>query len=196
QLRFVMDALALTRKQLNGRVPLIGFSGSPWTLAAYMIEGRGSKGFPVITKMMAENPRLLHTLLDKIASCVAAYLSCQIAAGAQAIQIFDTWGGILAKDAFLEFSLQYIEQIVAETRTEGSPVIVFCKDCGHSLEEITDSGCNVVGLDAGTDIGDARTRIGDRAALQGNLNPELLYEGPERIRSEVRSLLARFGKGA
>jgi uroporphyrinogen-III decarboxylase len=116
---------------LNGRVPLIGFSGSPWTLAAYMVDGRGSQGFPAITKLMAENPTMLHVLLEKIATSVAAYLSAQIEAGAQAVQIFDTWGGILPKEPFLEYSLQYIEQVIAETRTSGAPVIVFCKDCSH-----------------------------------------------------------------
>jgi uroporphyrinogen decarboxylase len=192
-LKFVMDALALTRKNLKERVPLIGFSGSPWTLAAYMVDGHGAKDFPAIRKMMAEDPGMVHTLLGKLASSVAAYLSAQIEAGAQVVQIFDTWGGILPKEEFLEYSLQYIEQIIAEVRTGGAPVIVFCKDCGHSLEEIADSGCNVVGLDASTDIGNAGRRIGGRVALQGNMKPEMLYESAEAIRAEVRLILEKFG---
>jgi len=197
RLRFVLEALTLTRKQLNGRVPLIGFSGSPWTLAAYMIEGRGSKTFRHAKEMLHGSPKQLHALLDKLAKAAANYLSAQIEAGAQAVQIFDTWGGILTQDAFEEFSLRYIRQVIGETKTNGAPVIVFCKDCGHSLDKIADSrtGCQVVGLDWTIDIGKARSLVGKQVALQGNLDPSVLYSTPERIRDEVKSILRKFGKG-
>ena len=196
RLKFVMDALRLTRKNLNGRVPLIGFSGSPWTLAAYMVEGHGSRNFRYIKELIYNEPKLAHTLLEKLARTVAAYLSAQIAAGAQAVQIFDTWGGILTRDAFQEFSLRYIRQVIAETKTNGAPIIVFCKDCGHSLDAIAASGCQAVGLDWTTDIGDARRSIGNIVALQGNMDPTILYARPERIREEVKSILKKFGNGS
>ena len=195
RLKFVMEALRLTRKNLNGRVPLIGFSGSPWTLAAYMVEGHGSRNFRYIKELIYNEPKLAHKLLEKLAGTVAAYLSAQIAAGAQAVQIFDTWGGILTRDAFQEFSLRYIRQVIAETKTNGAPIIVFCKDCGHSLEAIAESGCQAVGLDWTTDIADARRSIGNVVALQGNMDPTMLYARPERIREEVKSILKKFGKG-
>ena len=195
RLRYVMDALALTRSSLRGRVPLIGFSGSPWTLAAYMVEGHGSKNFRQIKELIYNEPASAHKLLGKIATAVAAYLSAQIAAGAQAVQIFDTWGGILTQDAFREFSLRYIAQVVAETRTNGAPVIVFCKDCGHSLGAIAATGAQGVGLDWSVDIGAARALVGGSTALQGNMDPVILYARPERIRAEVKAILARYGKG-
>jgi len=196
KLKFVMDALSLTRRQLNGRVPLIGFSGSPWTLASYMVEGHGSKNFRYIKEMIYNEPKLAHILLEKLAKAVVAYLSAQIEAGAQAVQIFDTWGGILSQDAFQEFSLRYIEQVISKIKTNGAPIIVFCKDCGHSLEKIAAIGSQVVGLDWTIDIGDARKLTGDRVALQGNMDPVILYSKPERIRQEVKSILAKFGKGS
>ena len=193
KLMFVMDALRLTRKQLNGRVPLIGFSGSPWTLAAYMVEGHGSNHFRYAKEMLYECPEQMHRLLDKLSEAVATYLSAQIEAGAQAVQIFDTWGGMLTQDALREFSLQYIEKVISETKKNGAPIIVFSKDCGHSLSKIAETGCDVVGVDWTVDIGEARRKIGDRVALQGNLDPTILYASPERIREEVKSILARFG---
>ncbi len=196
KLRFVMDALSLARRELNSRVPLIGFSGSPWTLASYMIEGGGSKNFRYIKEMIYNEPKLAHILLDKLAKAVSLYLSAQIEAGAQAVQIFDTWGGILTQDAFEEFSLRYIRQIISEIKSKGAPVIVFCKDCGHSIEKIAVTGCQVVGLDWTIDIGNARKMVGDRVALQGNMDPMILYAKPERIRDEVKSILAKFGKGS
>jgi uroporphyrinogen decarboxylase len=195
-LKYVMDALRLVRKQLNGKVPLIGFSGSPWTLASYMVEGHGSRNFRYIKEMIYDNPKLAHELLEKLANAVSLYLRAQIEAGAQAVQIFDTWGGILTQDAFKEFSLRYIEQIVSEVKGGGAPIIVFCKDCGHSLDAIANTCCHVVGLDWSVDIGKARTAIGDRVALQGNMDPTILYAKPERIREEVKSILAKFGKGS
>jgi uroporphyrinogen decarboxylase len=196
KLKFVMDALSLTRRQLNGRVPLIGFSGSPWTLASYMVEGHGSKNFRYIKELIYNEPKLAHILLDKLAKAVSLYLSAQIEAGAQAIQIFDTWGGILTQDAFEEFSLRYIKQVIAETKTNGAPIIVFCKDCGHSIEKIASTGCQVIGLDWTIDIGDAKKIVGDRVALQGNMDPTILYSKPEIIRQEVKSILEKFGKGS
>lgn len=195
KLSYVMDALRLTRKQLNGKVPLIGFAGSPWTLASYMVEGHGSKNFRYIKELIYRSPKEAHALLEKLAHVVAQYLSAQIEAGAQSVQIFDTWGGILTQDAFREFSLRYIEMVIAETKSGGAPIIVFCKDCGHSLQRIADTGCQVVGIDWTVDIGEAKKMIGDRAALQGNLDPSILYAPPQRIREEVKVILNKFGKG-
>lgn len=163
-----------------------------------MIEGRGSKTFRHAKEMLYGSPKQLHALLDKLAKAVASYLSAQIEAGAQAVQIFDTWGGILTQDAFDEFSLRYIRQVIAETKTNGAPIIVFCKDCGHSLDKIADSrtGCQVAGLDWTIDIGTARSLVGKQVALQGNLDPTVLYSTPEKIREEVKSILRKFGNGA
>lgn len=196
KLKFVMDALRLTRQYLNGKVPLIGFSGSPWTLAAYMIEGHGSKDFHYVKEMLLNCPRDLHKLLDKLACVVASYLNAQIEAGAQAIQIFDTWGGILTQDAFQGFSLRYIEQVIAELKRDNVPVVVFCKDCGHSLKKIAATGCDVVGLDWTVDVGEARTLVGNHVALQGNLDPTVLLASPKNIHEEVKKILARFGYGS
>ncbi|HTK82214.1 MAG TPA: uroporphyrinogen decarboxylase [Bacteroidota bacterium] len=195
KLKFVMDALRLTRKQLNGRVPLIGFSGSPWTLAAYMVEGHGSKDFRYVKELIYRQPKEAHLLLDKISKVVSRYLTAQIEAGAQAVQIFDTWGGILTQDAFQEFSLRYISQVISEVKTNGAPVIVFCKDCGHSIQKIAKSGCQVVGLDWTIDIGEARRLAGDSVAVQGNLDPTILYASPDAIRKEVKKILSKYGKG-
>jgi uroporphyrinogen decarboxylase len=196
ELKYVMDALRLTRKSLNNRVPLIGFSGSPWTLATYMVEGKGSKNFRAMKELIYSHPKDAHVLLDKLARTVAAYLSAKIEAGAQAVQIFDTWGGILPPDEFREFSLRYIGQVLQLLNRNGAPTIVFCKDCAHSLEAIADIGCNVVGLDWSIDIGKARMMIGSYAALQGNLDPTILYAPPERIREGVKKILEKFGKGS
>lgn len=195
KLRFVMDALRLTRKNLDGRVPLIGFSGSPWTLAAYMIEGHGSRNFRHIKEMIYNEPKQVHLLLGKLAKATALYLNAQIEAGAQAVQIFDSWGGILTQDAFQEFSLYYIDQVIAEIKNNSVPIIAFCKDCGHSLAKIAASGCNVVGLDWTIDIGLARKIVNDKVALQGNMDPTILYAKPEKIREEVKSILTDYGKG-
>jgi uroporphyrinogen decarboxylase len=196
ELKYVMDALRLTRKNLNNRVPLIGFAGSPWTLATYMVEGKGSKNFRSVKELIYSNPKDAHALLDKLARTVAAYLSAKIEAGAQAVQIFDTWGGILPPDEFKEFSLRYIEQVLNLVRRNGAPIIVFCKDCGHSLEAIADTGCDVVGLDWSIDIAKARMMVGSTCALQGNLDPSMLYAPPERIREGVKKILEKFGKGS
>ena len=195
-LRFVMDAIGMTVRRLDGRVPVIGFSGSPWTLATYMVEGSHSKNFRHIKEMIYASPDQAHALLAKLATVIARYLSAQIEAGVRVIQIFDTWGGILTQDAFREFSLYYIEQVIAETKSKGVPIIVFCKDCGHSLDQIADSGCQAVGLDWTADVGDARRRVGNRVAIQGNLDPTILYAPPGKIREEVKKILARYGKGS
>ncbi len=192
-LSYVLEALKATRKKLEERVPLIGFSGSPWTLASYMVEGHGSKNFRSIKELIYNEAPLAHRLLEKIAESVSHYLRAQIRAGADAVQIFDTWGGILSPAAFQEFSLRYIKSIVNQVKPEGVPIIIFCKDCSHSLDKIAATGCEVVGLDWTIDIGTAHKIIGDKAALQGNLDPTILYARPERIRHEVRSILEKFG---
>ena len=196
ELKYVMDAIRLTRKHLNNRVPLIGFAGSPWTLATYMVEGKGSKNFRAIKELVYSNPKDAHTLLDKLARTVALYLSAKIEAGAQAVQIFDTWGGILPPDEFKEFSLRYIGQVLTLLKRNNAPTIVFCKDCGHSIEAIADTGCDVVGLDWSIDIERARMMVGSTTALQGNLDPTMLYAPPERIREGVKKILGKFGNGS
>ncbi|MDQ7010662.1 MAG: uroporphyrinogen decarboxylase [Mariprofundaceae bacterium] len=199
ELKYVMDAVSTIRKRLNGRVPLIGFTGSPWTLATYMVEGGGSKNFSKIKAMMFNEPATMHLLLDKLADAVAAYLNAQIAHGAQAVQIFDTWGGVLTTRDYREFSLRYMEKIIAQLTREHEgrrvPVIVYTKGGMGWLEAIADSGCDVVGLDWSIDIDEARRRVGDRVALQGNMDPTILYAKPERIRAEVKDILAKFGHG-
>jgi len=176
-------------------VPLIGFSGSPWTLATYMVEGKGTRSFRRIKELVYDNPKDAHALLEKLARVVASYLNAQIEAGAEAVQIFDTWGGILPPEEFREFSLRSINQVLQLLRRNGAPVIVFCKDCGHSLEAIADTRPDVVGLDWTVDIGKARDMVGSYVALQGNLDPAMLYASPERIRTAVKNILEKFGKG-
>ncbi|HAW94050.1 TPA: uroporphyrinogen decarboxylase [Candidatus Azambacteria bacterium] len=200
ELRYVMDAVRTIRRELNGSVPLIGFSGSPWTLATYMVEGSGSKTFSIIKKMMYSEPEVLHMLLDKLAQSVVLYLNAQIAAGAQSVMIFDTWGGILTPRDYKEFSLSYMQTIVNGLTREAEgrkvPVTLFTKNGGQWLELIAATGCDAVGLDWTTDIGNARSRIGDKVALQGNMDPSLLLGSPERIRQEVQSILDSFGQGS
>jgi len=200
ELRYVMDAVRTIRGALNGRVPLIGFSGSPWTLATYMVEGGSTKDFARVKGMMFDRPDLMHRLLEKIARSVAGYLSAQVAAGAQALMIFDTWGGVLTPRDYREFSLRYMEQIIAAIpeHAEGRrlPVVLFTKGGGQWLEEMAVTGCEGIGVDWTTDIGEARRRVGDEVALQGNMDPSILYASPERIRSEVATILADFGQGS
>lgn len=198
-LGYVMSAVRTIRSALAGRVPLIGFAGSPWTLATYMVEGGTSKDFRTIKRMMMAEPDTLHALLGKLAESVTGYLNAQIRAGAQVIQIFDTWGGVLSARDYQAFSLGYMRRIIAglirEHEGRPVPVIVFTKNGGQWLETIADSGADAVGLDWMTDIGEARARIGDKVALQGNMDPATLYGSPERIREEVADILARYGKG-
>ncbi|MFC6475651.1 uroporphyrinogen decarboxylase [Pseudomonas asuensis] len=199
-LGYVMNAVRTIRRELNGRVPLIGFSGSPWTLATYMVEGGSSKDFRRSKAMLYDNPQAMHNLLDKLARSVTTYLNGQIQAGAQAVQIFDTWGGNLSSAAYQEFSLAYMRKIVdgliREREGRKVPVILFTKNGGLWLESMAASGADALGLDWTCDIGDARSRVGDKVALQGNMDPAVLYAKPEAIRSEVARILARYGKGS
>ncbi|OQX46647.1 MAG: uroporphyrinogen decarboxylase, partial [Candidatus Sedimenticola endophacoides] len=189
ELRYVMDAVRTIRHELDGRVPLIGFSGSPWTLATYMVEGGGTKNFAQVKGMMFDQPALMHDLLGKVADAVTAYLNAQIAAGAQAAMIFDTWGGVLSPRDYQTFSLDYMSRIVSGLTRESEgrrvPVILFTKNGGQWLERMADSGCDALGVDWTTDLADARARVRDRVALQGNIDPCILYAAPERIREEV-----------
>ena len=196
RLGYVFDAVKLTRKTLAGRVPLIGFAGSPWTLACYMVEGKGSKTFRYIKEMAYTNPAELHALLDKLADAVASYLNAKIEAGAEAIQIFDTWGGVLAHEEFREFSLRPIGRVLSQLDRGSVPVILFCKDGGHSLRAMADLHPDGIGLDWTTDIGEARKSVGSAVALQGNLDPTVLYAPPPVIRRAVVRILEKFGKGS
>ncbi|MEE8365230.1 MAG: uroporphyrinogen decarboxylase [Gammaproteobacteria bacterium] len=197
KLRYVTDAITLIRSELDGKAPLIGFSGSPWTLATYMVEGGSSKDYHHVKGMMYENPGALHRLLDILARSVVAYLNAQIEAGAQAVMIFDTWGGVLSPQTYRSFSLDYMRQIVSglKRRHEGQtiPVTLFTKGGAQWIEAIADSGCDAVGLDWTIDIDEAKRRIGDKVALQGNLDPCLLYASPETIRAAVRDVITRYG---
>ncbi|GMQ90740.1 MAG: uroporphyrinogen decarboxylase [Gammaproteobacteria bacterium] len=200
ELRYVMDAVRLIRKTLDGRVPLIGFSGSPWTLATYMVEGGGSKEFGVVKCMMFNQPELMHKLLDLLVKSVMAYLNAQISAGAQAVMIFDTWGGVLTPRDYQEFSLSYMKQIVdgltREHERQTIPVILFTKNGGQWLESIADTGCDALGIDWTIDLAEARARVGNRVALQGNMDPSILYASKERIEQEVETILQSYGCGS
>jgi len=200
ELRYVMDAVRTIRRELDGRVPLIGFSGSPWTLATYMVEGGSTKSFSRSKGMLYDRPELMHQLLGKIADSVVAYLNAQVAAGAQALMVFDTWGGVLSPKVYREFSLAYMERIVQGLTRENEgrkvPVILFTKGGGQWAEAIAATGCDGIGLDWTVDIGDIRERTGGRLALQGNLDPSILYAAPERIREEVARVLASYGQGS
>jgi uroporphyrinogen decarboxylase len=199
ELRYVMDAVRTIRRELHGRVPLIGFSGSPWTLATYMVEGGSTKTFARSKGMMFDEPALMHALLAKLADAVTLYLNAQIAAGAQAVMLFDTWGGTLTPRDYREFSLAYMQRIVDGLTREAEgrrvPVILFTKGGGQWLEWMADTGCDALGLDWTTDIGEARARVGDRVALQGNLDPCTLYASPEAIRRAVGRVLESYGAG-
>ncbi|MDC0663060.1 uroporphyrinogen decarboxylase [Marinobacter sp. SS21] len=199
-LDYVMNAVSTIRAALGGRVPLIGFSGSPWTLATYMVEGGSSRDFREAKKLMYSEPAVMHQLLEKLAVAVTSYLNGQILAGAQAVQIFDTWGGALSSWAYQEFSLAYMARIVDGLIREHDgrriPVILFTKNGGQWLEAMADTGADALGLDWTTDIAQARARVGDRVALQGNMDPAMLYAPPARIRQEVADILARFGQGS
>ncbi len=195
QLKYVMQAIETTQRGLGKRVPLIGFSGAPWTLAAYMVEGGGTKDFRHIKRMMLDEPETLLALLKKLAVAVREYLEAQIAAGVDAVQIFDTWGGILAPDYYRKFSLDFIADIVATMRHEGVPVIVFSKGAHHALADLAAIGAEVIGVDWTVDLHDVRQLVGEKVALQGNFDPSFLYASPPRIKDEVRSILRKFGMG-
>ncbi len=198
QLGYVMDAVRLIRRELDGAVPLIGFSGSPWTVATYMVEGGSSRGFPVIKRMAYERPDLLHRLLDHLTSATVAYLNAQVAAGAQAVMVFDTWGSALTPAAYREFSLAYLQRIVDEVTREAEgrrvPVVLFTKGAGPLLADMAATGCDALGVDWTTDLASARTYTGDRVALQGNLDPAILLARPEVIRAEVGKVLESYGR--
>jgi uroporphyrinogen decarboxylase len=198
-LRYVTDAVSQIRTALDGSVPLIGFSGSPWTLACYMVEGKGGTDFLNIKKMAYERPELLHHILETNAKAVIAYLNAQIEAGAQAVMIFDSWGGALSHAAYKEFSLQYMEKIVAGLKRENDgrivPRIIFTKGGGLWLENMANIGADCLGLDWTIDIGEARKRVGDKVSLQGNLDPAILLSTTEAIEREVASILQSYGNG-
>lgn len=200
ELRYVVDAVRLIRTRLQGSVPLIGFSGSPWTLATYMVEGGSSKTFRKVKGLMYEQPVATHALLDKLAQAVAAYLNAQIEAGAQVVMLFDTWGGMLGSEEYLEFSLNYARQVRALLNTDRDgqriPTILFTKGGGLWLEAMADSGFDALGLDWQTDIRQARARVGDKVALQGNMDPVALYATPAVIVDKIKNILALYGRGS
>ena len=199
-LQYVFDAVTQIRSELNGRVPLIGFSGSPWTLACYMVEGGGSDDFRTVKTMLYNRPDLMHHILQTNAAAVAAYLNAQIDAGAQAVMIFDTWGGTLADGVYQQFSLHYMREVLKQLKTEKDgvriPSIVFTKGGGLWLDQIADSGASAVGLDWTVNLSTARAQVGQRVALQGNLDPNVLFAQPQQIRDEVAKVLAAFGQHA
>ncbi|MEQ6436133.1 uroporphyrinogen decarboxylase [Comamonas sp. w2-DMI] len=198
KLRYVFDAVTSIRQALNGRVPLIGFSGSPWTLACYMVEGKGSDDYRLVKSLMYSRPDLMHRILAVNADSVAAYLNAQIDAGAQAVMVFDSWGGVLADGAFQEFSLAYTRRVLAQLKRTGVdgtdvPRIVFTKGGGIWLPDMKDMDCEVLGLDWTANLGHARAIVGDTKALQGNIDPNVLFAPPERIAGQVRAVLDSFG---
>jgi len=198
-LGYVMDAVRTIRRELDGSVPLIGFSGSPWTLATYMVEGGSTKTYAKIKGMMFDRPDLMHQLLNTVADSVASYLNAQIAAGAQAVMIFDTWGGVLTPRDYKEFSLDYMQRIVNKLTREADgrkvPVTLFTKGGGMWLNQMADTGCDALGVDWTIDMKDARSMVNGRVALQGNMDPSILYASPDRIKQEVATVLESYGKG-
>jgi len=199
ELRYVLDAIAQIRRELAGRVPLIGFAGSPWTVATYMVEGGTSRNFSRIKGLLHTEPRTLHALLEKIMRATTAYLNAQIASGVQAVMIFDTWGGTLSAPAYFEYSLAYMQAIVAGLHLQHEdrrvPVILFTKGGGAWLDRMADTGADALGVDWTTELATARRLTGDRVALQGNLDPKSLYAPPDVIRAEVARVLASYGHG-
>ena len=199
KLSYVTDAVSLIRKELKGQVPLIGFAGSPWTLATYMVEGGSSKTFAKIKALLFEDPQSAHVLMSKLADSVALYLNAQIEAGAQAVMVFDSWGGALTSAHYKEFSLAYmqriVDQLIREKDGQTIPVVLFTKGGGMWLQDIANTGCNAVGLDWSVDINLARQQIGEQVALQGNMDPAIMATNPDVIRQEVTKILAGFGHG-
>ncbi len=199
ELRYVMDAVRLVREELNGSVPLIGFAGSPWTVCTYMVEGGSSKDFSVIKMLLYDQPKTMHGLLETVSRTTLDYLNAQIEAGAQAIMIFDTWGGILTPEAYREFSLNYMQLIVdgltKESEGRRVPSILFTKNAGSWLEYMADTGCDGLGVDWTTNLSTARAITGAKVALQGNLDPSVLHASPDVIRDQVAKVLASYGHG-
>lgn len=194
-LRYVLEAISLTKKELAGRVPLIGFSGAPWTLLTYMVEGQGSKTFANVKKMIYNNPTLAHKILNKLTDAIAGYLSAQIEAGADAIQIFDTWAGNLSSRDYLVFALKYVNQIIEKVKRNGEPIIYFPKGVHYRMRTTADCGADVIGVDWTIDLAKARDKIGNKVAIQGNLDPTVLYAEPNFIRREAKKVLQSYGEG-
>ena len=194
-LKYVLDAISLSKKELNGRVPLIGFSGAPWTLLAYMAEGHGSKTFSNVKKLIYNNPELAHNMLNKLTDAVADYLSAQISSGADAIQIFDTWAGILSPRDYLVFALKYVNQVIEKTIRNGEPIIYFPKGVHYRMRTVADCGADVIGVDWTIDLAKARDKIGAKVAIQGNLDPTVLYAEPNFIKREAKKVLLSYGNG-
>ena len=196
ELYYVSEAVSVIKKNLRGRVPLIGFTGSPWTLATYMVEGGSSKTFSKVKGLMYENPNHMHQLLDVLAKTIIDYLNSQIEAGADSVMIFDTWGGLLNKESYENFSLRYMSKIVDGIKRENNekivPVTLFTKGGSAWLEQIAETGCDAIGIDWTIEIGEAERRVGSQVALQGNLDPSVLYASPEVIKTEVHKILDQF----
>ncbi len=197
ELRYVLDAIRMIQHELAEKVPLIGFCGSPFTLASYMIEGKPNKSFPMIHNMLKKEPQVLHQLLDKLACAISLHLNAQIAAGANVVMIFDTWGGLLNTADYQEYSLRYVQQIIESLNlVEDTPVILFTKGGGDWLELMMQAGCDVIGVDWLVNLADARLQVGSKVALQGNMDPAILYQSKEMICAEVDRLLAEYGSGS
>ncbi|MCH7695775.1 MAG: uroporphyrinogen decarboxylase [Proteobacteria bacterium] len=198
-LRYVMDAVRLISAELDGKVPLIGFAGSPWTIGTYMLEGGPSKDYSLAKGMLYEEPALMHKLMDVLTRSITDYLNAQIQAGVQIVMIFDSWGGVLSRAAYKEFSLNYMQQIIQGLNTDVGgkkvPVILFTKGGGLWLEEMAGAGCDAIGVDWTIELGDARKLVGGSVAIQGNLDPAVLYSSPETIRQHVSRLLESYGSG-
>lgn len=200
ELAYVMDAIRMTKKALGNKIPLIGFAGSPWTLACYMIEGSASKNFNEIKRFLYRDPLLLHQLLIHLSHATTDYLNAQVNAGVDVLMIFDTWGGLLSRSDYLEFSLRYMQKIIQGLKPlqkkQKVPVIIFTKNGGLHLDEISRIGCDAIGLDWMADLQEARQKVGDRVALQGNLDPAALYADPDAIKQSVKRVLESFGQGS
>jgi uroporphyrinogen decarboxylase len=195
ELKYVLDAISLTKKELKGRVPVIGFAGAPWTILTYMVEGQGSKSFSKVKKMIYGNPELAHTLLEKITKATAAYLSAQIEAGANLVQIFDTWAGLLSPRDYQVFGLRYVQQLISEIKRTDEPIIYFPKGVHYLFHELKKCGADAISVDWTLELEKVRRKIGDKVAIQGNLDPTVLYADPSFIKREARKVLESFGKG-
>jgi uroporphyrinogen decarboxylase len=194
-LKYVLEAISLTKRELNGRVPVIGFAGAPWTILTYMVEGHGSKYFSKVKKMIYENPGLAHELLERVADASADYLSAQIEAGAGLVQIFDTWAGLLSPRDYRVFALRYVQQLISKIKRKDEPVIYFPKGVHYLFHELKDCGADVISVDWTLELEKVRRKIGDKLAIQGNLDPTVLYANPSFIKREARKVLESFGKG-
>jgi uroporphyrinogen decarboxylase len=195
ELKFVLDAISLTKKELNGRVPIIGFAGAPWTVLSYMIEGQGPKNFAKVKKLIYGNPELAHEILSKVTTVTAEYLSAQIEAGANVIQIFDSWAGILSPRDFQVFALRYVHQLITSIKRKEEPVIYFPKGVHYLLHELADCCADVISVDWTLDLAKVRRKVEGKVAVQGNLDPTVLFADPSFIRREARKVLESYGKG-